>query len=192
MGATDKQSGLVQGTLDMLILKTLALEPMHGYGIGVRIEQISKGVFSGQRRVALSRVPPPGARRPHQRRVARDREQPARESTRSPRRARASSNGDARLGSADGRHRAHPQGVHWRGVMTWLKRLAGGFATFCRVPWREIIGVVGDIRDDGVHRKPSSAVYWPMLVSQFLANRHTPAETWCLRFAPSESTMRAC
>jgi transcriptional regulator len=29
----------------MLILKTLALEPMHGYGIGVRIEQISRGVF---------------------------------------------------------------------------------------------------------------------------------------------------
>src|SRR6202049_5366162 len=41
----DKQSGLVQGTLDMLILKTLALEPMHGYGVGLRIEQISKGVF---------------------------------------------------------------------------------------------------------------------------------------------------
>jgi transcriptional regulator len=41
----EKQSGLVQGTLDMLILKTLALEPMHGYGIGVRIEQISNGVF---------------------------------------------------------------------------------------------------------------------------------------------------
>ena len=40
-----KQSAVVQGTLDMLILKTLALEPMHGYGIGVRIEQISKGVF---------------------------------------------------------------------------------------------------------------------------------------------------
>ena len=36
---------LVQGTLHMLILKTLALEPMHGYGIGVRIEQISRGVF---------------------------------------------------------------------------------------------------------------------------------------------------
>src|SRR5260370_7240403 len=41
----DKQSGLVQGTLYMLILKTLTLEPMHGYGIGVRLEQISKGVF---------------------------------------------------------------------------------------------------------------------------------------------------
>src|SRR6185295_15247286 len=45
MGADNKQSGLVQGTLDMLILKTLALEPLHGYGIGVRIEQISKGAF---------------------------------------------------------------------------------------------------------------------------------------------------
>ena len=41
----DKPSGLVQGTLDMLILKTLQLEPMHGYGIALRIEQISKGVF---------------------------------------------------------------------------------------------------------------------------------------------------
>jgi transcriptional regulator len=41
----DKPASLVQGTLDMLILKTLALEPMHGYGIGARIEQISKGVF---------------------------------------------------------------------------------------------------------------------------------------------------
>jgi transcriptional regulator len=45
MSAAGKPSGLVQGTLDMLILKTLALEPMHGYGIGARIEQISKGVF---------------------------------------------------------------------------------------------------------------------------------------------------
>jgi PadR family transcriptional regulator, regulatory protein PadR len=41
----DKSTELVQGTLDMLILKTLALEPMHGYGIVLRIEQISKGVF---------------------------------------------------------------------------------------------------------------------------------------------------
>jgi len=36
---------LVQGTLEMLILKTLALEPMHGYGVALRIEQISNGVF---------------------------------------------------------------------------------------------------------------------------------------------------
>ena len=42
---TDKNTALVQGTLDMLILKTLALEPMHAHGIGLRIEQISRGVF---------------------------------------------------------------------------------------------------------------------------------------------------
>jgi PadR family transcriptional regulator PadR len=40
-----KPSDLIQGTLEMLILKTLALEPMHGYGIALRIEQISSGVF---------------------------------------------------------------------------------------------------------------------------------------------------
>jgi PadR family transcriptional regulator PadR len=45
MAADEGPSSLVQGTLHMLILKTLALEPMHGYGIGVRLEQISKGVF---------------------------------------------------------------------------------------------------------------------------------------------------
>ncbi len=45
MGVPGKSSGVVQGTLDMLILKTLALEPMHGYGIGARLEQISRGVL---------------------------------------------------------------------------------------------------------------------------------------------------
>ena len=45
MGENDNPSGLVQGTLDMLILRTLALEPMHGYGIGVRLEQISRGAL---------------------------------------------------------------------------------------------------------------------------------------------------
>jgi PadR family transcriptional regulator len=40
-----KSSDLVQGTLEMLVLKTLALEPMHGFGVALRIEQISKGVF---------------------------------------------------------------------------------------------------------------------------------------------------
>jgi PadR family transcriptional regulator, regulatory protein PadR len=41
----DKPSDLVPGRLDMLILKTLVLEPTHGYGISVRIEQMSMGVF---------------------------------------------------------------------------------------------------------------------------------------------------
>ena len=55
----DKPSDLVQGTLDMLILKTLALEPMHGYGIAVRLEQMSKGVFrlnAGSLFVAFQRL----------------------------------------------------------------------------------------------------------------------------------------
>jgi transcriptional regulator len=41
----------------MLILKTLSLEPMHGFGIARRIEQISRGVFKVQPRVAPHRVP---------------------------------------------------------------------------------------------------------------------------------------
>jgi len=36
---------VIQGTLDMLILKALSLEPMHGFGIARRIEQVSRGVF---------------------------------------------------------------------------------------------------------------------------------------------------
>lgn len=39
------RSDLVQGTLEMLVLKTLALEPMHGWGIAQRIEQLSNDVF---------------------------------------------------------------------------------------------------------------------------------------------------
>ena len=52
-------SDLVQGTLDMLILKTLALEPMHGYGVSVRIEQMSDGIFrvnAGSLFVAFERL----------------------------------------------------------------------------------------------------------------------------------------
>src|SRR6267154_2535831 len=41
----EPNTDLIQGTLDMLILKTLSLEPMHGFGIARRIEQVSRGVF---------------------------------------------------------------------------------------------------------------------------------------------------
>jgi transcriptional regulator len=50
---------VIQGTLDMLILKTLSLEPMHGFGIARRVEQLSKGVFKvnpGSLLVALQRL----------------------------------------------------------------------------------------------------------------------------------------
>ncbi|MGA2072042.1 MAG: PadR family transcriptional regulator [Terriglobia bacterium] len=40
-----KPTDLVQGTLDVLILKTIALEPMHGWGIAQRIRQVSKEVL---------------------------------------------------------------------------------------------------------------------------------------------------
>jgi transcriptional regulator len=41
----EESTDLIQGTLDMLILKALSLQPMHGFGVARRIEQISQGVF---------------------------------------------------------------------------------------------------------------------------------------------------
>jgi transcriptional regulator len=40
-----KQAELLQGTLDLLILRTLELRPLHGVGISDRIEQVTRGVF---------------------------------------------------------------------------------------------------------------------------------------------------
>lgn len=40
-----KPTDLVQGTLDLLVLKTIALQPMHGWGIAQRIRQVSKDVL---------------------------------------------------------------------------------------------------------------------------------------------------
>jgi transcriptional regulator len=42
------KADLPQGTLDMLILKVVALAPLHGYGIAQRLQQISKDVFQVQ------------------------------------------------------------------------------------------------------------------------------------------------
>jgi transcriptional regulator len=55
----ETNTDVIQGTLDMLILKTLSLEPMHGFGIARRIEQISQGVFKinpGSLLTALQRL----------------------------------------------------------------------------------------------------------------------------------------
>lgn len=43
-----KPNDLVQGTLDLLILKTISLEPTHGWAIAKRIEQVSKDVLRVQ------------------------------------------------------------------------------------------------------------------------------------------------
>jgi PadR family transcriptional regulator PadR len=50
---------VIQGTLDMLILKTVSLEAMHGFGISRRVEQFSRGVFKvnpGSLLIALQRL----------------------------------------------------------------------------------------------------------------------------------------
>lgn len=55
----EENTDVIQGTLDMLILKTLSLQPMHGFGIGRRVEQISRGVFKinpGSLLTALQRL----------------------------------------------------------------------------------------------------------------------------------------
>src|SRR5688500_4571614 len=55
----DDNTDVIQGTMDMLILKTLSLQPLHGFGIARRIEQVSRGVFKvnpGSLLTALQRL----------------------------------------------------------------------------------------------------------------------------------------
>jgi transcriptional regulator len=55
----ESSTDVIQGTLDMLILKALSLEPMHGFGVARRIEQISRDVFKvnpGSLMVAFQRM----------------------------------------------------------------------------------------------------------------------------------------
>ena len=59
-----RQTNLVKGTLDLLILKTLALGPRHGLGIARRIEQLTRGTFhvkAGSLFPALHRLDQEGA-----------------------------------------------------------------------------------------------------------------------------------
>ena len=56
---SDANTDVIQGTLDMLILKALSLEPLHGFGIGRRLEQLSGQVFKvnpGSLLTALTRL----------------------------------------------------------------------------------------------------------------------------------------
>jgi PadR family transcriptional regulator, regulatory protein PadR len=56
---TELNTDVIQGTLDLLILKTLSLEPIHGFGIARRVEQVSGGVFKvnpGSLLTALQRL----------------------------------------------------------------------------------------------------------------------------------------
>lgn len=55
----EPNTDVLQGTLDLLILKTLSLQPLHGFGIARRIEQVSRDVFKvnpGSLLTALQRL----------------------------------------------------------------------------------------------------------------------------------------
>jgi PadR family transcriptional regulator, regulatory protein PadR len=55
----ERNTDVIQGTLDLLILKTLSLEPLHGFGIARRVEQVSRDVFKvnpGSLLTALQRL----------------------------------------------------------------------------------------------------------------------------------------
>jgi transcriptional regulator len=59
MAPHPQEPDLLRGSIDLLVLKALALEPMHGWGIGLRIEQISRGrleVNQGSLYPALQRL----------------------------------------------------------------------------------------------------------------------------------------
>jgi PadR family transcriptional regulator, regulatory protein PadR len=55
----ERNTDVIQGTLDLLILKTVSLEALHGFGIARRVEQVSRGVFKvnpGSLLTALQRL----------------------------------------------------------------------------------------------------------------------------------------
>lgn len=55
----EQNTDVIKGTLDLLILKTLSLEPLHGFGIARRVEQVSRDVFKvnpGSLLTALQRL----------------------------------------------------------------------------------------------------------------------------------------
>jgi PadR family transcriptional regulator PadR len=59
MARHPQEPDLLRGSIDLLVLKALALEPMHGWGIGLRIQQISRGrldVNQGSLYPALQRL----------------------------------------------------------------------------------------------------------------------------------------
>ena len=58
----EKRTDLLRGTLDLLVLKALSVEPLHGVGISRRIRQITKGSLSSEFRFAISLSTPHGGK----------------------------------------------------------------------------------------------------------------------------------
>ena len=57
--------------------------------------------------------------------------------------------------------------------------------------WREIVGVVNDIRHDGADQKAPTTVYWPVLMNKFWAMTPLRSVVRCLYFAPAAPGLRA-
>jgi hypothetical protein len=72
----EKRADLLRGTLDLLALKAISLEPLHGVAISRRITQITKGAFQVSFGSAFPRVTPHGGKRMGRSRVALIRQQP--------------------------------------------------------------------------------------------------------------------
>ena len=75
----DDRLPLPQGTLDLLILRTLALEPLHGWAVSERLQQLSSDVAAGAAGLALSGPAPPPAQGVDHAALGHDRSEPARE-----------------------------------------------------------------------------------------------------------------
>jgi hypothetical protein len=133
MTVPQEPSDLVQGTLEMLILRVLALEPLHGYGIGVRLEQISRGTFRIKRRFTVSRVSAAGARWAGDGRVAAHRERTAREVLHADLAGTGQTQADhPGLGASNHGDLAHPEVVAGRVVMAWIHNMLGGIRALVR------------------------------------------------------------
>ena len=156
---------VIQGTLDMLILKTLSLEPMHGFGIARRIEQISRGVFKvnpGSLLTAFQRLERAGLTR---RRVAPDRQRtPGQVLHADPERPEAARGRDRRLGSPRGCRRAP---VESRELVSIRRHISRGL----RVLFRR------HAQDDDLDREMRH--YLEEAAGAFEARGLTPAEARC-------------
>ncbi len=121
------RSDIPQGTLDLLILKVVALGPLHGYGIAQRLQQLSRDVVQvqqGSLYPALHRLENRGLLVG---RVGRVRYRVVtRSSTGSPtRRTPGARRGRGKLASAERGDRTDPRARGRRAPMTWLSRLLG-------------------------------------------------------------------
>ncbi len=120
---SDKRSGLVQGTLDMLVLKTLEVEEAHAYGLNVRLTETSAGVFrvnAGSLFPAIRRLERDGLIKGEWRVTdAQPPRQVVRADVARPGAVEAQHDG---MAGADGGHLAHPPCVAGRPIVTWIRR----------------------------------------------------------------------